>query len=194
MPISINKHNISESNSELKKEEQMRQGNVSLILNSYNDIFSDFDPRNYSQRTLSDDFLQECKRAVRDKTYTGEGFDLRLLVPKHKRNINDEIKIKIRLKNHFLKHYLEKKKEIKSLRFEGLIWFAIGMTFSLMAAFIYQLREGFIFHLFFVMLEPAGWFTMWSGLDKIFINPRDKMPDVRFDKKMHSANIMFIDY
>ncbi|MEK6873358.1 MAG: hypothetical protein AABW91_00785 [Nanoarchaeota archaeon] len=189
-----NKNNTTESNSELKKGEQMRQGNVSLILSSYDDIFSDFDPRNYAQRALSDDFLQECKRAVRDKTDTNEGFDLRLLVPKYKRNINDEIKIKIRLKNHFLKHYLEKKNEIKNMRIEGMIWFVVGIVFSLMAAFIYQLREGFIFHLLFVILEPAGWFTVWSGLDKIFINSRDRLPDVKFDKKMHSANIMFIDY
>ena len=188
-----NKNNAAETSSEFKKEEQMRQGNVSLILTSYDDIFSDFDPRNYSQRALSDDFLQECKRAVRDKTYSKEGFDLRLLVPKNKRDINDEIKIKIRLKNHFFKHYLEKKNEIKRLKIEGVVWFAIGIVFSLMAAFIYSL-EGFAFDVLFVMLEPAGWFTMWSGLDKIFINSRDKMPDVRFDKKMHTANIMFISY
>ena len=188
-----NKNSTAKPSSEFKKEEQMRQGNVSLILTSYNDIFSDFDPRNYSQRTLSDDFLQECKRAVRDKTYSKEGFDLRLLVPKNKRDINDEIKIKIRLKNHFLKHYLEKKNEIKRLKIEGVVWFTIGIVFSLMAAFIYSL-EGFVFDVLFVMLEPAGWFTMWSGLDKIFINSKDKMPDVRFDKKMHTANIMFINY
>ncbi|MBS3066667.1 hypothetical protein J4205_02485 [Candidatus Pacearchaeota archaeon] len=188
-----NKNSTAKTSSEFKKEEQMRQGNVSLILTSYNDIFSDFDPRNYSQRTLSDDFLQECKRAVRDKTYSKEGFDLRLLVPKNKRDINDEIKIKIRLKNHFLKHYLEKKNEIKRLKIEGVVWFTIGIVFSLMAAFIYSL-EGFVFDVLFVMLEPAGWFTMWSGLDKIFINSKDKMPDVRFDKKMHTANIMFINY
>ena len=36
-----------------------KEGNVSLVLESYNDIFSDFDPRNYSERALSDDFLIE---------------------------------------------------------------------------------------------------------------------------------------
>ena len=191
MPLSKtrNKENTSESH----KEEQMRQGNVSLILNSYNDIFSDFDPRNYSQRILSDDFLQECRRAIRDRPFSKEGFDFSLLVPKNKRNISDENKIKIRLKNHFLKHYLEEKNEIKRLRIEGVIWFAIGIVFSLLAAFIYPF-EGFLFDVLFVMLEPAGWFTIWSGLDNVFINPKKKIPDVKFYKKMHSSHLVFIDY
>jgi len=188
-----NKNSAKDSIAESQKEKKMRQGNVSLILNSYNDIFSDFDPRGYVQRALSDDFLQECRRTVRDKSPSEEKFELRLLVPKIKRNVNDEIKIKIRLKNHFLKHYLEKKKEIKNLRYSGVAWFIIGVIFSLMAAFIYPF-EGFYFDVLFVMIEPAGWFTVWSGLDKIFLNPKDKMPDARFYKKMYGCHITFIDY
>ena len=45
--------------------------NISLSLNSYDDIFSGFDPRPYSQRALSDDFLAESKRASRDKELDG---------------------------------------------------------------------------------------------------------------------------
>jgi len=85
---------------ELTAEEKMRQGNISLILDSYNDLFSDFDPRNYSERTLSDDFLLECKRAARDRD-PKMNFELRLLIPKTRRNANDELIIKHRLKSHF---------------------------------------------------------------------------------------------
>ena len=51
-------------------ERHAKNGNISLILESYTDIFSDFDPRPYDQRTLSDDFLLECKKAVRRKNKT----------------------------------------------------------------------------------------------------------------------------
>ncbi|MBI2151367.1 hypothetical protein HYU21_01420, partial [Candidatus Woesearchaeota archaeon] len=44
-----------------KKEEriefEVREGNISLVLDSYDDIFSDFDPRDYSEKALSEDFL-----------------------------------------------------------------------------------------------------------------------------------------
>ena len=52
----------------MEKEEQInakkfREGNISIVLDSYDDLFSDFDPRPYRIRALSDDFLLECKKS-----------------------------------------------------------------------------------------------------------------------------------
>ena len=41
----------------MEREVELREGNISLVLDSYDDLFSDFDPRDYSQKALSDDFL-----------------------------------------------------------------------------------------------------------------------------------------
>ena len=57
----------------------LREGNISLILDDYNDLFSDFDPRHYSERALSDDFLAESKRASRDKP--AGSLEVKFLVP-----------------------------------------------------------------------------------------------------------------
>ena len=54
-------------------------GAVSLWLDTYEDIFSDFDPHPYGQRALSEDFLAEARRAVRDRR--DEVPELRFLVP-----------------------------------------------------------------------------------------------------------------
>jgi len=177
---------------ELSEEEKMRQGNISLILDTYNDIFSDFDPRGYSERALSDDFLLECKRAARDKD-PEIGIELRLLVPKSRRNLSDESRIKQRLKLHFHKHFKEKHNEIRSIKREGIAWVVIGLVFIFLATIIYTYK-GFLFNLLFVVLEPAGWFTLWSGLDKIFITARGKKPELDFYRKMANAKIIFISY
>ena len=177
---------------ELSEEEKMRQGNISLILDTYNDIFSDFDPRSYSERALSDDFLLECKRAARDKDLE-IGFELRLLMPKSKRNLNDEVKIKQRLRLHFHKHFKEKHDEIKSIKREGIAWSVVGLVFIFLATIIYA-YEGFLFNLLFVILEPAGWFTLWAGLDKIFITSKEKKPELDFYRKMANVKIVFISY
>lgn len=180
---------------ETEKENSMRQGNISLILEGYNDLFSDFDPRSYSERALSDDFLVECKRAVRDRQFSEQGFELRLLIPKAKRNLNDEAKIKKRLKMHFYKHYKEKLEDIKKIKREGWAWFFLGVLFMLFATFIYQyINTGFFFNLLFIISEPAGWFSFWSGLDKVFIYSRDKKPDLDFYHKMASVEVDFISY
>ena len=38
-----------------------KQGEINILLNSYNDIFSHFDPSAYTERTLSDDFITMVK-------------------------------------------------------------------------------------------------------------------------------------
>lgn len=175
-----------------------KEGNVSLVLESYNDIFSDFDPRNYSERAISDDFLFECKRAVRDKP--NKEFELRLLMPESKRNIAHELKIKRRLKDHFQKHVFEKQKEVSHIRNSGLSLAIIGVILMITGAFLVfkKFMEGtFISAVLTIILEPAGWFFFWEGLAKaIFIDEdeRKKARDLDFYKKMARAQIYFISY
>jgi hypothetical protein len=171
-------------------ETQMREGNISLILDSYDDIFSDFDPRGYSERALSDDFLVECKKAARDK---GHKLELRLMIPKKLRNLKDELKIRKRLKNHFEKHFQEKHEEIMKVKKEGAMWFAVGTVLMMISAFFYG-RTDFFFRLLEVMIVPAAWFMFWEGLDKIFISSREKEADYIFYKKMANCQIYFFSY
>ena len=175
---------------ENKKDAQMRQGNISLILDSYDDIFSDFDPRQYSEKALSDDFLSECKRAAKDKEV---GVELRLLVPKHKRKFDDENKIRKRLKNHFNKHFKEKEKEMRSVKREGLMWFFLGVVVMVAATFFYK-RDEFIFTLLFIMAEPASWFLFWEGLNLIIFESKKISPNLEFYRKMNECHINFHPY
>jgi len=171
-------------------EKNIREGNISLILDAYDDIFSDFDPRPYGERALSDDFLSECNKAARDM---GEKFELRLMVPAKLRNLKEELKIRKRLKSHFQRHAEEKRKELFNIRKEGVIWFLIGTLVMLASAFFYG-QTTFIFHLLEVMLVPAGWFLFWDGLEKVFIESKEKLPDYTFYKKMSGCQVYFISY
>ncbi len=82
-----------------KKEKLLRMSEISLWLDHYDDIFSNFDPRPYSQKALSDDFLLETKRASRDKV-SGQ-IELKFLVKAEMRNKKQENLIRRRLKEHF---------------------------------------------------------------------------------------------
>jgi len=75
---------------------------ISLWIDDYDDIFSDFDPRPFSQRALSEDFLAEAKRAVRDRREDVP--ELRFLVPAPVRNLAGEATIRKRLREHFRRH------------------------------------------------------------------------------------------
>jgi len=170
--------------------DRLREGNISLILDSYDDLFSDFDPRPFAERALSDDFLVECKKAsVVKKTK----IELRLMVPKHKRNHFDEVKIKKRLKEHFHKHFKEEESKIRKIKAGGFFWFFLGVALMLFGGFMLT-ESGFLPKLFMIMAEPAGWFFFWEGLNKVFIYAKEKAENHDFYKKMANADIYFLDY
>jgi hypothetical protein len=174
------------------KTDMLRIGNISLILDSYNDIFSDFDPRPVTEKALSDDFLKECKRASFDKHVDSE-IELRILVPKKKRKIAEELKIRKRLQMHFSRHYHMSNKELHDIKRDGIGWFLIGGILIMIAVLI-QEYEGFLFKFLLVLFEPAGWFTIWTGLEKIFFDVKEKHPEHEFYTKMSKAKIYFLSY
>jgi len=178
----------------ITQSELFRDRNLPLILTSYNDIFSSFDPRPYSERALSDDFLFECKRAAIDKSE--EGIEIILSIPKNKRNSAEESKIKNRLRAHFHMHYTEKLNLLKKIRLTGGGWTLLGFIFMMISAFLvtYISEAGLLINLLEGSLVPAGWFFFWEGLDTLLIEIKEKEPDFKFYKKMANAHILFKGY
>ncbi|SRR3989344_307817 len=179
--------------SEQKEQEILSRGEISLILRDYEEIFSDFDPRSYAHRSLSFDFVDEARRATRD--VDPSGFELRMLLPKSKRSIEKENMIKKRLKDHFKKHADLLTRESMSRIKRGFFLAAIGFLMMIFATYIlHSERKGLGFDMLYVFFEPAGWFTVWTGLDLIFSFAREKNHDLDFYKKMSRANITFSHY
>src|SRR3989344_8812757 len=179
--------------SEQKEQEILSRGEISLILRDYEEIFSDFDPRSYAPRSLFVVFVDEASRATRD--VDPSGFELRLLLPKSKRNIEKENMIKKRLRDHFKKHADLLAKESRARIKRGMFLAAIGFLMMIFATYIlHSGREGLGFDMLYVFFEPAGWFTVWTGLDLVFSFAHEKDHDLEFYRKMSRANITFSHY
>lgn len=171
----------------------LKMSEISLSLDTYDDIFSDFDPRPYSERALSDDFLYEAKRASREKR-SGK-VELHFLIPQNARNHESEKIIAKRLHEHFKKHHMLIHKETNDIRSRGTISALIGMILMAVATYISTMKsEDFLFNLLFVMMEPAGWFITWFGLDNIFYTSTQRKPDLEFYEKMSTCEIRFTPY
>jgi predicted phage tail protein len=174
--------------SDIEKYEESGAG-IPLVVDSYDDIFSDFDPRPYSDRALSGDFLLECKKASVEKK---DKIRIKIFLPKGKRSGLEEIKIKKRLKDHFNKHFREKRKEISGMKMEGAFWIFMGAIMMVIGAFFLGKQDlSFAVHLLITLVQPAGWFFLWEGLAKILLSPHEKMPDFNFYKKMANSEISF---
>lgn len=169
----------------MKKEEN--KDHISLVIGSYAELFSSFDPRPYSEKAVSHDMLTELKHASVDKK---EGFDLKLILPENQRSSKAEFEVKKRLTEHFSKHLKEKRNEFLKEKKEGWMWVGIGALAMIIASLFFS-KEEYIYKLLITFLEPAGWFFMWDGLEKVFILSKTKLPDYEFYKKMYSATIKF---
>lgn len=167
---------------------------ISLWLDDYTDIFSDFDPRPYSERTLSDDFLLESRKAIRD-TATGK-IQFTLLVPDDKRNVHDEGIIKKRLRSYFKTRFESVKKQNMDTIKQGILFTSAGVILMFIATFIIfaYTEKSFLTSFLFVVLEPGGWFLFWEGLNLIIFKPKELKHDLEFYHKMSSCEVSFISY
>lgn len=166
---------------------------ISLLLHEYDDIFSDFDPRSYSQKALSEDFLSELKRASIDKA---DGpLEIRFMMPADRRNLERENIIRKRLRSHFKRHHDIIKKEHKKLRRYGITLAALGVILIIIDSYIYPFKDtDFLSRVAFLALEPTGWFVTWTGLERFFYGPEKMKAEKEFYRKMMTCEIRFFGY
>jgi hypothetical protein len=165
---------------------------ISLVLDTYEDIFSDFDPRPFNERSLSEDFLLEAKRAARDK---GEGIEVRFLIPRAHKNIAHEALIKQRLREHFRKHHTRALGSIKAYKRQAVFLICIGTLIGFAAVWLSLLEiNNVLKHAVEILLSPASWFTIWTGFEHLTFLPEQHLEDEKFYRKMIDAHITFTTY
>jgi len=172
----------------------LKMSEIGLAINTYDDIFSDFDPRPYSQRAMSDDFLLEAKKASKEKV--SGTIELKFLVPKDQRNAEHEFTIKRRLREHFKKHHDQMHNEVKQIASRGIYFIIVGiilMFFATLILFKYPYKT-MLSNFLVILFEPGGWFFFWEGLGQIVFETKKKRPDLEFYEKMAKCEIGFLSY
>jgi len=178
---------------EAMKEKLIKLSEISLSLDTYDDIFSDFDSRPYSERALSHDLISEMKSSIRDKP-SGEVV-LNFIMPMDMRNSEDEYLIKKRLKEHFKRHHNLLHEEINLNRTKGIGFVGLGVILMLVATYVYKFISLHMALLtIFLFLEPAGWFTVWTGLETILNPSGAKKAEFEFYNKLSKIEINFLSY
>jgi hypothetical protein len=177
----------------MKKEGYQKDSEIDLWLDSYEDIFSDFDPRPNCYRALSKDFLEETKRASIDKK-KGK-LELKFFIPRKLRNEKEEAVIKNRLLAHFSRHEKNLRKQLKKMILTGIAFIIIGVLLMFITTFLIDERPEDKISIFFsVLFNPAGWYLLWEGLNLIIFKPGATRTEFNFYHKMKDANIHFKEY
>lgn len=177
----------------LPQKSLLELAEISILLSSYNDIFSDFDPSPYAERTLSDDFIIQAKKFTKDKG--GNKMSLKLLIPVLSRNEQEEKIIIKRLHSHFKEIYYQLANDKRKTNLRGVILTIIGIAFMMVASYLSFIKaKKFHVHFLFVLFEPAGWFLLWAGLDHLVYLSKSTKKDIDFYSKMIKSEIKFFTY
>lgn len=153
---------------------------ILIALETYDDLFSDFDIRGYRERAISRDFLDELRIRLR-RLGTMVGFDLVFLMPAEGRNAEDEALIIERLHTFFEERQAHYRREDRRRRLSSLLFVSIGLALSCAANFFVQRINSFPLFKDFLLI-PA-WFFVWSGLE-LFLKSRE---EIGRKKKYYSA-------
>lgn len=176
-----------------EKKKLLSKSELSIWLDTYDDIFSDFDSRPFSERTLSDDFINEAKKMAKEKS-TGV-IELKLLMPSHQRQKNTEEIIIKSLHIHFRRFAHLLQEEMKQARKKGFLLSVLGVSIMICAVYLAGISEkNFLINASRVIMEPAGWFFVWTGFDHIFYESRKKKPEFNFMNRMAHAEIKFLSF
>ncbi|MFA5412268.1 MAG: hypothetical protein WC350_02905 [Candidatus Micrarchaeia archaeon] len=174
-------------------EEKKPSSILSLIhmgLDSYDDIFSDFDPSPYSERLLSEDFILEARRRYAEKK--GGGLELRFSLPEKLRSAKTEALVKRRLRDHFHAKVRDEEADIARSRKRGAIYFAAGFAVLLFVAAAPQIGPlSGIAHFIDILLVPVGWFGMFDGVELMVEAPRRFEKEINFNKRLAGATYTF---
>lgn len=175
------------------RQEVKEQAVIKLWLDSYDDLFSDFDPRPYSQRAVSDDFIGQAKKVARD--HLEKAGSLLLLLPETERKQEQETAISKRLHSFFNHSRDLIKADVKRIRKRAFSFLLAGVFFMLLAGYISYLEPSqFYVHIILVLFEPAGWFLFWTGLDHLFSDSGKTKKELQFFRQMSAAEIRFGAY
>jgi hypothetical protein len=165
---------------------------LSLWLDSYDDIFSDFDSRHYLKRRVSEDFIEELKTTLKYKTEHAE--TLLLLLPSHLRKTEIENGIAASLHEQFHSRFETLYKKEKKIYRRGFILLIAGILVMAIDSYLaYKGLKMFFITVLRIIMEPAAWFMMWNGLDQLIYNYRKAKAETALYRVISEFKIHFKD-
>lgn len=165
---------------------------ISLWLDSYDDIYSVFDSRHYLKRRISEDFVDELRIAFKYKHEQPEAVSL--LLPANRRNSEIENAIATSLKEQISERREILDKKLRNTWRWGVSLSVAGLLVMLVDSIIvYKAGPSYVGALVKVVMEPAGWFMIWRGLDLLTYDYRTTKRERKFYLAVERLHVYFKD-
>ncbi len=175
---------------EVETTEKSEYREISIWLDKYADLFSEYDESDFSARTLSDNFLTEVRKLVQEAGNNKVELKFNLMEDQPDpavesfiiKNIHYYFAVKVKQAE------AEKRKILRNGGLLTLAGFAL-ITFIILLGHTWSsivVLKGFE-----MMMDPLGWFLTWTGLDMIFVQSKKEQPHIDFNRRMTNAKLTF---
>ena len=163
---------------------------ISLIIDTYDDLFSDFDPRPFSQRELSQDFLKEMQQRYLE---TPQGkIQVLFTLPIDKRDATVTATAKKRIREHFELERKRLEKQIAHIRAKGVKYLLLGSLGLVIATVpLFYWPESLLLSIGSAVLTPVAWYGAFSGSGLILDDWKELKERVEFCRRFEKANYIF---
>lgn len=168
---------------------------ITVAIDTLDDIFSDFDPRPLHQRALSEDFLKEIQKFYKESA-TGR-IQVVFLGPVALKELLEKNQLEkliiAHLHQEFRSRSQQAKKAINSIRKTGARFITFGATLLVALTFaqIFQFFPQLGLKLGTELLMPLGWFGMWEGFSNLVETPYKLKEEVTMYDKLSKAQYSF---
>lgn len=160
---------------------------ITVGIDTLDDIFSDFDPRPLQQRALSEDFLKEIQKFYVE-SLRGR-LNVIFLGPVALKEILEKNQLEKAIISHlhqeFRRRALYAKKMINGIKTTGVRFITFGaiILISLTLVRAFKIFPALGMDIGLELLMPLGWFGMWEGFSQLVQTPHKlKDESVMYDK------------
>ncbi|HOZ73387.1 MAG TPA: hypothetical protein PLQ29_14530 [Spirochaetales bacterium] len=159
---------------------------VQIAIDTYDDLFSDFDIRDYRERFFSNDFLDELKMRT-NRPLDAKALAIKLVIPSDERDDGAEAIILDRIREFFAMRLERNKAKKRAILFTAVKFEAIGLLIMLVANYLARFITDYLKDF---LLIPS-WFFVWSGLEKYMYNIRVLDKKIRFYDVLTRSSVTF---
>ncbi len=159
---------------------------VEIAIDAYDDLFSDFDIRDYRERFFSNDFLDELKMRT-NRSVDAKALAIKLVIPSDERDDGAEAIILDRIREFFAMRLERNKAKKRAILLTAVKFEAIGLLIMLVANYLARFITDYLRDF---LLIPS-WFFVWSGLEKYMYNIRGLDKKIRFYDVLTRSSVTF---
>jgi len=161
-----------------------------IALDGYDDVFSDFDYGPFETRRLSQDLLNELSgRLSRKRGNVSLVFEMPGKLRKHE----VEAMVKTRLRQVFFDRWKSSVADISANQRTAVFRIVVGTAILVVEASLLVFGQGeFWLTLLGTLISPAGWFGVFTGLERLFDVPKLLLKKRNLYARLKNAEISFV--